>query len=129
MAHPGDERLARVEAPKQRARATAYLHLRASILAAICRRHFATVQVGDEVHAIANAEHRGDVERRLLGGGYVLAVNRIRSATKDDSGRRPLTNPVDGARRWMNLRIDTGFANASCDELRVLRAIVDDQNS
>src|SRR3954466_6247274 len=129
MAHPGDEVLRRLEATEEWTRVAAHLYLGAPVLPALGRNDFAAVQVRDEVHPVADAEDRRDLERGRLGGRHVLAVNRVRAAAEDDAGWRPLANPLDGARRRMDLRVDARLTHPPRDELSVLRTVVDDEDT
>src|SRR5579872_5788682 len=46
----------------------------------------ATGQMRDELHAVADAEHWGDVEQCRVGGWDVFFVDRIGAAAQDDPG-------------------------------------------
>src|SRR5690349_15541671 len=109
MAHPGHEWLPHIESLKQRAAVTAQEYLRASVFAAVRRSDIATVQVRDEIHPVADAKDRRDLERCWLRGRNVLAVDRVWPTAEDYPGRRPLSDPVDRARRRMDLGIDARF--------------------
>src|SRR5687768_15704328 len=82
----------------------------------------------DDVHPVADAEDRGDVQNATLRRGHIVAVDRRRAAAQDDPARLPLPHEVERDRRWMDLRVDTRFANAARDELRELRAVIEDQD-
>src|SRR5689334_25124289 len=120
MTHPGDEGLRRLEAAEERTGVAAHLHFGASILPTLRWDHLAAIQVCDEVHAVADAEHRCDLEGGRLRRRDVLAVNRVWTTAEDDAGRRPLPNPFDGPRRRMDLRVDPRLADAARDQLSVL---------
>src|SRR5204862_73634 len=86
-------------------------------------------EVRDEVHPVTDAEYRRDLERRRLRRRNVLAVHRVRTAAENDPRRRPLADEFDRPRWRMNLGVDARLANTASDELCVLRAVIDDENS
>ncbi len=127
VAHP-DRRLLSQSEPLEQS-ATFDPHVGPAVLAPIGARHFAAGEMGEELHAVAKAENGGpQLEQRRIGGGDVLPVDRVRAAGEDDPLGVPVSDPLHGARGWMDLAIHVGFAHPSRNQLCVLRAKVDDQD-
>src|SRR6185437_14531121 len=84
----------------------------------------------EDLHAVAQAEHRGTHrEQGGIRGGDPLVVDRAGPAREDDASRAPLADPLDGSGGRMNLTVDVSLAHSSGNELRVLRAKIDDQDA
>ena len=93
-------------------------------------RHPPSRQLREDLHAIAEAQdRRAQVEERSVGGGDVFSVHGVRPAREDYPAGIPVTNPSHGAGRGMDLTIDVRLAHPPRDELGVLGAEVDDQDS
>jgi hypothetical protein len=92
----------------------------AAVLPLSTARHLGAVQVRDQLHAVAHAQHWGDVEERNIGGRRILAVDRIRATAQDDARRIPFANPIERARGRMDLGVDASFAHPPRNQLRVL---------
>ena len=70
----------------------------AAVLPAAGPGDLAAGEVGQQLHAITDAEYRdAQLEQLGIGGRDVLAVHRIGPAGEDDPLRLPLPDPVDGA--------------------------------
>jgi hypothetical protein len=82
-----------------------------------------------ELLAVTDAEHRqAEVEETRVALGRILVVNALRAARQNycagSDGRDRFDR--DGAR--MDLAIDLRLANAARDELRVLSAVVENED-
>ena len=128
VAHPRRHALAGVEAIEQPV-GSRRPGARAAVLAPAGADHLAARQVRDELHAVADAEHRREVEECRIGGRRAVLVDRVRAAAENDAGGLPVADPLDDARRRMDLRVDARLAHAPRDELRELRAVVDDEDA
>src|SRR3954469_290414 len=51
------------------------LHPRPAVLAAIGADHFPALDVGDELHSVADPQHRRDIQNGWIGERNVVAVN------------------------------------------------------
>jgi hypothetical protein len=91
--------------------------------------HFAAEHVGHQLHAVADTEHRG-AELEQLGGALrrTLFRHAARSTREDDADGVASANGID----WGVERHDLGehrqLSQAPRDELRVLRAEVQNEN-
>ena len=103
--------------------------LRAPIFAAPGVDDLSAGQMRNELHAVADAEDRRDVEQLRVGAGRVFLVDRARTTAEDDSRGVPFANPIDRPRRRVDLRVHSGLAHAPRNELRELRPVIDDQNA
>jgi hypothetical protein len=128
MAHPDQSVLVFVKAAEQPP--TPHPHGRPAILPPSCPDDGSTGQVGDELHPVADAEHRdAEFEQRGVGRGDILTVHRAWSAGEDDTFRVPLADPFDVVGRRMDFRVHMGFPHPARNQLRVLGPEVDDENS
>ena len=85
--------------------------------------------VSHKLHAVADAEHRHtEFEQPLIQGRSILAADAGRSAGKDDGLRLHSSHVRRFHVAGMNFRINAGFAHAAGNELRHLRAVVDDND-
>ncbi len=104
--------------------------LGAPVLAAAGLRDLATELLGDELRAVTDAEHR---DARVVDRGVdrrrVLDVHR-RGTTREDDRPSVVRASISasGIERGTISRVHVRFAHASCDQLRVLRTEVDDEN-
>src|SRR6185436_18712108 len=83
----------------------------------------------DELHAVADGEHRADIKKGEIGSGRPIIIDGAGSAAENDAGRVPFANPLDTACRWVNLRVHSRLANSPRDQLSELGAIIDDEDS
>ena len=96
--------------------------------------HFAAELGRHGLHAVADAEYRYARLQQLRRRARGFAFGRgLRAAGKDDALNRAALNSVfvgsgSGVERG-NLAIHPGFARAAGDELRVLRAEIDDEDT
>ena len=119
VTHPRRHRLVRRESLEQSLGFEDF-HLRAAVFSTVGANDLSAFDVRDQLHSVADSQHRRDVEDCGVGERDVVAVNRVRSATQNDAGGLPLANPLDGTARRMNLGVDSGFANPAGDQLRKL---------
>ena len=84
---------------------------------------------GHRLEAVADSERRdAGVEQARVDLGSAVGVHR-RRATGQDHGDRVLGQHLrDGHRRGDDLAVDRGLADPAGDELRVLRAEIDDED-
>src|SRR5262249_47742510 len=82
-----------------------------------------------ELHAVADAEDGSpEIEDALVDGWRVLFVH-ARWPTREDDGARVLrADLLDGHRARVDLTVDLALAYATRDELRGLRAEVEDED-
>ena len=87
-------------------------------------------EVRDELHAVADRQHRRDVEHRRLGRRRAVPVHRVRTAAQDDA-RSGFHSRIQSSasRRRVNLRVHARLAHAARDQLRELRSVIDDENA
>ena len=100
-----------------------------AILALSGGTHFAAERVHHELQSVADAEH-GDakIEDSLVGQRRVFVVHRRRPARKNDPHRRVAANLFQAGVERQNDREDFLFADAARDQLRILRAKVEDND-
>src|SRR5690606_3475997 len=128
VAHPHGELFARLVA-REHARALADHDASGAVLPLAARLHLAAELLGHELLAVADAEH-GDAE--LEEAGVALRrrriVDAVGAAAQHDGawGERP--DLGERKRAGMDLAVDVAFADASRDELGVLRTAVEDQD-
>ncbi len=128
VAHPDRRLLAGPEPAEEPA--TLHGHVRPAVLPAARAGHVSAREMGEKLHAVAEAEHRGaEAEQLGIGGGDALAVDRVGPAGEDDPFGVPLADPLHRARRRMDLAVDMGLAHPARDELGVLRAEIDDEDA
>jgi hypothetical protein len=128
MTHPDRHLFARGESVEE-PRRVSHRDFGTSVFAAVRSDHPGTFEMRDELHPIADPQYGGDVEQGTIGGGDLVTVYGVRSPTQDNPGRLPLANPVETPSRWVNLRIHTRFADTTSDELRELRAKIENENT
>jgi len=80
--------------------------------------------VGEDI-----APYLARLEKLGIGGRDVLAVYRGRPSGKDDASRIPFADPVHCPRRRVNLAVDVRLPNPPGDQLGVLGAEVDDEDT
>jgi hypothetical protein len=128
MAHPHRRLLAGPEAPEQPP--TLDPQVGPSVLAAAGAGDVASRELRQELHPVAETEHgRVQLQQLRVGSWDAFAVDRVGPSRKNDALRFPLPDPLDGAGGRMDLAIDVGLPDAPGDQLGVLGAEVDDQDS
>src|SRR5688500_930803 len=123
VAHPRGELLSSLE-PREHLIRLEDAYLRSAVLSPAPTLDLSSLDVRDEVHAVADSQNRSDVEDRPIGRWHVLAVDRVGSAAQNYSGRIPVSNPFERSRGRMDLRVHPRLSDAARDELRVLGAVV-----
>src|SRR5688572_25491627 len=126
MTHPHGDALA-ITKPIEEPVGLEDLELGASILSRPWR-DFAALEMGDELHPVADPKHGCDVEQRWLGAWTVVIVHRARPPAENDSSGLPFSNPLERAGGRMNLRVYARLTNAPGNELGELRAVVENEN-
>ena len=125
VAFAGREVLDRLE----QARVAARPHLGVAELAMRARLDLAAELDRHREHAVADAEHRhAELEHRLGRAQLVLLVGRGVAAREDDSLRRELAHELVADVVRMDLAEDVRLAHAPGDQLRDLRAEIEDQD-
>ena len=128
VAHPDRRLLAAAESAEQPSALDR--DARPAVLPAIGPGHPAAGEMGQQLHAVAEAQHRrAEAQQLRVGGGHALAIDRVGPARQDDPLGLPVPDPRHGARGRMDLAVDVGFAHPARDELGVLRAEIDDQDA
>ena len=100
-----------------------------SVFAFTGRGDLAAELVGEQLHAIADAQHRdAGIERRRVAARGGLLVDAGRSSREDERLGRPVADrrPRRGPRD--QFAVDAGLANAARDQLAVLRSEIEDQH-
>jgi hypothetical protein len=129
VAHPHDALRAARDALEEGILALE-LQQRAPVLAILAALDHAAEPQGQDLHAVADAEDR-DTEAGQRG----IEVRRVRierargAAREHDARRVPRPDRVERERRRMDLAVDALLAQPSRDELRELRAVVEDQDA
>src|SRR5205085_8555994 len=102
---------------------------RSTVFALGRRFDFSAEHVSRELHAVADSENgHTEIEDLARTDRRRLSVNGLWSAGKNDRARRDLANLVDRKIKRVNHRVDTVLANASRDQLRVLRSKIENEN-
>ena len=127
VTHPRGHALLRLEAREQ-SRGVRHLDFRSPVLALPGGDHLPALDVRDELHTVTDAEHRRDVEQLGVRGRNVILVHRRRPAAQNDAGRLPVANPIDAARRRVDLGVYPRLAHAPRDQLRELGAHVENED-
>ncbi len=92
--------------------------------------HFAAREMSQQLHAVADAEHRNaQIEQRGVRGRGVRIVDGAGAAREDDPRGGKGADPLDVSRRRVDLAVDVSLADPPGDQLRVLRAQVHDQDA
>src|SRR5439155_26975980 len=120
----------RLESGEQAGRVT-YRDLRPAVLAFRGRRHLAAREMGHELHAVADGEDgRPELEELGIGRRRARVEHRVGAAGENDAlGGELLDEAQLGAACGrMDLTVDVRLAYPARDELRELRAVVEDQN-
>ena len=134
VAHPDVEQpvtlgIASVFEVAQQPRMSARPHFGVTELADAALFHRAAELRGHRLHPVADAEHRHAERPHGIGCARRVAFgDAVRSAGEDDALRRELAHEVVTDVVRMDFAVDVRFAQAACDELRVLRAEVEDEN-
>ena len=90
----------------------------------------ASAEVGEDLHAVAESEHRRAQDQELrIGDRHRVVVHGVGATREDDPLGIPLADPLHGARRRMDLAVHVGLTHPTCDELGVLGAEVDDEDA
>ena len=100
-----------------------------AVLAHLGRLHPSAAEIVDELHAVADAQHRNaQMQNLLLHAGRALGIDAVGAAGQDDAAQRLVPPLLNGHGVVENLAIDAGFAHAPRDELIVLAAEIEDDN-
>ena len=106
-----------------------YAHERVTELTLPRAPHFPAEHVGHQLHAVADAEHgRAEVEQRRVALRRALVRDALRPAGEDDPHRISGAQRLERRVERHDLGVDRQLAQPARDELRVLRAEVQDEN-
>lgn len=126
VAHPDGERVG--EALEELV-ARLDRHLGLAVFAPLAGLHLAAQLLAHELHAVADAEDRhAEVEDRAVDAGRARLEDAVRPAREDDALRRVGLRPFRRDVERDDFGIDVLFADAPRDELRVLRAVVENDD-
>ena len=90
---------------------------------------FAAQVLGQQLHAVADAQHRhAQFQEALVQGGGIGFAHAGRTAGKDDGRRSHSGHFGGGDVAGMDFGIHAGFTHTSCDELGDLRTVVNDND-
>ena len=129
VAHP-DVELFRDGEGSEDADVFADLDPRGAVLALAARLDFAAELMGHQLFAVTDAEHRNaEAENGGVALGRCRVVDALRAAAQDDGARVERADRGQRQRARMDLAVDVAFAHAPRDELCVLRAVVEDENT
>ena len=86
--------------------------------------------VRDELATVADAEH-GDTQFKnfRIHVGRARLVHAVRSAREDDADGRVFADFIDACREWHKVAVHALLAHAARDQLVVLSAEIQNQNS
>ena len=100
-----------------------------AVLAFVGRAHFAAQLVDHELQAVADAEHRqSEMQHLLVGRWRVGVIDGRRTAGQDDARGVIALDFFQRGGAGKHHGEDILFADAAGDELRVLRAEVEDDD-
>ena len=127
MRHPHRQRPA--QALEQRSVVAQQFHLGVTVLALVSGAHLAAQLVHHELQAVTDAQHRhAEMQDSLVRRRRIGVIDRRRPARQHDAGGMIALDFIE----WSVARQDDGedvqFADAARDELRILRAKVEDDD-
>ena len=127
MAHPDDELVG--EALEELV-ARLDRHLGLAVLAPLARLHLAAEFLAHELHAVADAEHgEPEVEDAVVNARRPVLEHAVGAAREDDALRHVLAELRRGRVETDDLREDLLLTDATRDELRVLRTVVENDDT
>ena len=125
--HPDRQRA--FETFEQRRVGMQQVDLGVAVLALVAGHDFAAQLVRHELQAVADAEHRqAEMQHALVGGRRIGVIDRAWASGEDDAGGIVLLNFFQRSGAGQDDGEDVLFADAARDELRVLRAEVEDDD-
>ena len=125
--HPHRQRT--LQAFEQRRVVAQQLNLRVAVLALVGGADFAAQLVHHELQAVADAQHRqSKMQDALVGRRRVGVIDGRRPARQHDARRRIALDLVERCGAGQHDGEDVLFADAARDELRILRAKVEDDD-
>src|SRR5260370_42087375 len=115
--------------PREQTRRLAHRDQRRPVLVSPARVDLATQVMGDELHAVADAEH-GDAGAQRLGVDLrrALLVNACRPPAQDEPGGVALFQLRPRRRPGYEPAVPTGLAHPPRAQLAELRAAIEDLN-
>src|SRR5690606_3968504 len=129
VAHPDLERAIRSAEPAEERILVDQHDLGVAVLALVRRSYLAAETRGEGLHAVADAEQRhAGVEHGVRYGRRAGRRGRIRAPGENDAGRVERSDRLVGRIVRVDLAVDARLADSPRDQLRVLRAVVEDQD-
>ncbi len=105
-----------------------HLHLGAAVFLPVGVHHLRSGQMGDHLHAVAEAQHRDtQIEQALRRERSALVIHRVGAAREDNPLGLPGANPLERAGGRMDFRIHVGLADPARDELGELGPVVENE--
>ena len=105
------------------------LNFRVAVLAFSRGTHLPAERIDHELQSVADAEHgNAEIEDTLIGQRRVFVVHRRRAARQNDSHRRIAANFFQAGVEGQDDRENFLFADAARNQLRILRAEVEDND-
>jgi hypothetical protein len=128
VAHPHGDFFAGLER-REHSDGVTDAHTRRPVFTLGARLDLAAQVVRHELLAVTDAEDR-DTQRKngRIALRRVFVVDALRAAAENDGARVDGANRVRGKRAGLNFAVDVTLADAARDELRVLRAVIEDQD-
>ena len=125
--HPHRQRA--LQALEQRRVVAQQLDLRVAVLALVGGAHLAAQLVHHELQAVADAQHRqSKMQHALVGRRRIGVIDRRRPAGQHDARGMVALDFLERSGAGQDDGEDVLFADAARDELRVLRAEVEDDD-
>ena len=107
----------------------AHLHERVAVLALRRRGHLPAERSGHQLHAVTDAKHRhAHLEQRRIAERRAGFRHALRAAGEDHADRATRGNRGRGRIEGQNLAVHRQFAQPPRDELRVLRAEIENDD-
>ena len=114
---------------EQRSVVAQQFHLGVTVLALVSGAHLAAQLVHHELQAVADAQHRhAKMEHALVRRRRVGVIDRRRPARQHDARGMIALNFIERSGAGQDDGEDVVFADAARDELRILRAKVEDDD-
>ncbi len=127
--HPHRQRTLQSLEQRRVNRRAQQFHLRVAVLALVGGAHFAAQLVHHELQAVTDAQHRqSEMQDALVRRRRVGVVDGRRPARQHDARGRVALDFVERGGAGQDDGEDVLFADAARDELRILRAKVEDDD-
>ena len=95
----------------------------APVLTFSARSNFSSEHICDKLHTVANTENRySEIKNRFIAFRRIVEIDTVRSACKNNTYRRDLTQFFYSRVPRFNNRINTAFSHTPCNQLFILTA-------